>query len=122
MTTAQNDLMTVSEAAAFLRRSRASLDIWRCRRLGPAYLKTCGKILYRRSDLETFLTGSLIEPDKLGARPAKSFPAVPKSTGSAKNTADGLAAVVNAPEAMILPDGRNFAFAKRRPRSEVAQG
>lgn len=106
MAIVQTDLLTVKEAAAFLRRSRASLDIWRCRRLGPAYLKTCGKILYRRTDLEAFLNGSLIEPSKLEACPVK----VPQSTPVKKATVPAVK------HTLVLDDDTDWSKIRRHPR------
>lgn len=49
--------LTTREAAAFLRRSPTTLEIWRCSGYGPRYLKAPGRggrVTYRFSDLEAF--------------------------------------------------------------------
>lgn len=45
---------TTREAAAFLRRSPTTLEIWRCRGGGPRYVKTMSRVTYKLSDLEAF--------------------------------------------------------------------
>lgn len=48
---------TTKEAAAFLRRSPTTLEIWRTTGYGPCYLKSPGRggrVLYRLADLEAF--------------------------------------------------------------------
>jgi DNA-binding transcriptional MerR regulator len=49
------DLMTSKEAAVYLRISEDTLRRWRCRGLGPKYIRINGRILYRLRDLERFL-------------------------------------------------------------------
>ena len=50
------DRLTVSEAAGYLRLSRVRLDKWRSERKGPVFLKVGGRVFYRRSDLDEFLS------------------------------------------------------------------
>ena len=45
---------TTHEAAAFLRRSPITLEIWRCRGNGPRYIKSGRRVLYLPSDLKAF--------------------------------------------------------------------
>jgi hypothetical protein len=51
----ETELLTTSEAAAFYRCSKAFLEKKRCEGGGPKYLKRCRSVLYRRSDLESWL-------------------------------------------------------------------
>jgi hypothetical protein len=41
---------------------RGTLANWRCRKVGPAFIKVCGgrRVLYRRSDIEAFLERQLV--------------------------------------------------------------
>ena len=48
------NLLTSKEAAVYLRISEDTLRRWRCRWLGPKYIRINGRILYRRRDLERF--------------------------------------------------------------------
>jgi len=56
------DILIPCEAAAYLRVAEKTLTNWRCRSVGPRYLKIGGIILYRRSDLDAFLEASLVDP------------------------------------------------------------
>jgi hypothetical protein len=49
------DLLTSKEAAVYLRIAENTLRRWRCRGVGPKYIRINGRILYRRRDLERFL-------------------------------------------------------------------
>lgn len=57
MTTRDTDdpLMNTAQAAHYLSYSTDSLAHWRCKGVGPTYLKIGGRIRYRKSDLEAFL-------------------------------------------------------------------
>ena len=68
---ATQELLTVSEAAAMLRRSKSTLDVWRCRLTGPRYLKLHGKIFYRLSDLAAFIEAAVIDPATLPEKVAR---------------------------------------------------
>jgi hypothetical protein len=45
---------TTKEAAAYLRRSPTTLEIWRCHGGGPRFIRSGGRILYALSDLLAF--------------------------------------------------------------------
>ncbi len=45
---------TTREAAAFLRRSPITLEIWRCHGNGPRYIKSGCRVLYLLNDLQAF--------------------------------------------------------------------
>lgn len=46
--------LTTKEAAAFLRVHPGTMSNWRIKGVGPAYIKTVGKIFYFQADLESF--------------------------------------------------------------------
>lgn len=48
-------LLTTTEAAKTLRLTKATLEAWRCRGGGPAFVKFGRAVRYRREDLEKFL-------------------------------------------------------------------
>lgn len=52
-------LLTTKEAARELRLTKATLEAWRCRGGGPAFVKFGRAVRYRREDLEKFLISSL---------------------------------------------------------------
>lgn len=54
MSTSQN-LLTTEESAHFLRLQKNTLEVWRLRGTGPAYLKLGRRVLYRRESLEQFM-------------------------------------------------------------------
>ena len=64
-----HEMLTVAEAAEFLRISPSTLNWWRKRgqRCGPRYIKVhAHRILYRACDLENFLESRTVDP---GERP-----------------------------------------------------
>lgn len=52
-------LLTTKEAARELRLTKATLEAWRCRGGGPAFVKFGRAVRYRREDLDKFLISSL---------------------------------------------------------------
>jgi hypothetical protein len=54
-------LLTTVEAAAFLRKAKATLEKWRCKGGGPPYSKQGGSILYRLIDLESWVAAGMRE-------------------------------------------------------------
>ena len=53
--------MNTEEAAAYLRRTRKSLEMWRCNGTGPAYIP--GRpVLYKKSDLDAFMESRRVVP------------------------------------------------------------
>lgn len=58
-------LLTSREAADFLRHNERTLIRWRVLRTGPAFVRCGRKVLYRRCDLESWLTR--VEPVRKGA-------------------------------------------------------
>lgn len=52
-------LLTTKEAARELRVSKPTLEAWRCRGGGPAFVKFGRAVRYRREDLDKFLISSL---------------------------------------------------------------
>jgi hypothetical protein len=62
---------SISEREAAEHLTEAGLDVkpqtmrlWRFRGRGPAYLKPCGKVRYRRSDLDAFIEKSRVDPSE----------------------------------------------------------
>ncbi len=64
--------MNVRQAAAFLGLTKATLDCWRCRGRGPAFLKLGRLVKYQESDLAAWLESrrrvSTSDPGQGGAR------------------------------------------------------
>jgi hypothetical protein len=54
----RSPLLTPVEAAAFLRRCKHTLAIWRVHGTGPRFVKIGSKVAYRRQDLEAFIEGA----------------------------------------------------------------
>lgn len=53
----EGTLLTTNEAAAYIRASVPTLARWRGDGTGPKYIKRCGRILYRQSDIDDFMAG-----------------------------------------------------------------
>ena len=53
---AQSVLLTIDEAAAFLRTPVATLRYWRHLGIGPAGFRLGRRVLYRRADLERWVS------------------------------------------------------------------
>jgi excisionase family DNA binding protein len=51
----QPELLTISEAAELLRAPVATLRYWRHRNIGPRSFRLGRRVLYRRSDLHTWI-------------------------------------------------------------------
>ena len=51
-----NDLMTLAETAAYLRTPVATLRYWRHLGLGPAGFRLGRRVIYRRDDVDRWLT------------------------------------------------------------------
>jgi len=70
MATHSKLLLTPKEAAEFLGIPSGTLAQWRSQRRGPPYIKLEERLVrYRRSDLEEYLSGHLIDTDGLGHVP-----------------------------------------------------
>ena len=64
----EHELLTPTETAQLLRTTRKTLAVWRCnRRNGPPYLKLGAKVLYRRADVEAFITRRTVHPGTMEA-------------------------------------------------------
>ena len=55
-------LLTEAEAAKRLCAKPQTLNKWRTRKRGPAYIKISGKIRYKASDVQAFIDASRIDP------------------------------------------------------------
>ena len=63
-------LLSPKEAAEFLGIPSGTLAQWRSQRRGPPYIKLEERLVrYRRSDLEGYLSGHLVDTDGLGGVP-----------------------------------------------------
>jgi predicted site-specific integrase-resolvase len=51
-----NEISTTEEAAQFLRLKRQTLEAWRLRGTGPAFVKLGRRVVYRRESLEKFVS------------------------------------------------------------------
>lgn len=60
--TSQQQLISEKEAASFLNISTKTLQSWRYRGYGPAYVKFSRKIVYAVSDLASFVESQKITP------------------------------------------------------------
>lgn len=60
------ETITPREAAALLKRAPVTLERWRRLRIGPPFLRVCGRVLYRPDDITHWLDAQLQEP---GAQP-----------------------------------------------------
>ncbi len=58
----EDDFLTATETAALLRRPEATLKFWRHVSSGPAYIKAGRRVLYRRSDVLSWLEAGRHEP------------------------------------------------------------
>lgn len=56
------ELLKPCDAGAEIKTSEATLASWRCRGMGPRYVKLGGKIFYRRCDLHAFIASRVIDP------------------------------------------------------------
>lgn len=53
--------MTPDEAALITRINRATLANWRCYRTGPGFVRAGRRVLYRKRDLDEFLSRRAVE-------------------------------------------------------------
>jgi hypothetical protein len=69
-----NVLLTEAEAAKRLFAKPQTLNKWRTRGRGPAYLKLAGKVRYRAADLEAFIEASRVVPGNRKRGPRRRAP------------------------------------------------
>ena len=55
MTTAEHELLTITEVAELLRTPVATLRYWRHLGIGPASFRIGRRVMYRRSDVEEWI-------------------------------------------------------------------
>lgn len=60
-------VMTEKEAATYTGFSVRTMQDWRFRGVGPSYIKIGRSVRYRLSELDTFLSGTLVTPYNVGA-------------------------------------------------------
>jgi predicted DNA-binding transcriptional regulator AlpA len=61
-----NDLLNEQEAAPLLRLKIKTLQTWRTLKKGPRFVRVGRLVFYPRSELEQFLTNSLVETARPG--------------------------------------------------------
>ena len=59
----REDWMKEQEAAELMGLSRSTLRAWRCEGRGPRYSKRGGLIMYRRGDVDDWITGGSVMTD-----------------------------------------------------------
>jgi hypothetical protein len=52
--------MTTAQTAAYLNCSPLSLNDWRCKRIGPPYVRAQGCIRYRLTDVQRWLAANTV--------------------------------------------------------------
>ncbi len=56
-----SELLTTAEAAAYLRTTQGTLEVWRCtRRYAIPYIKRGRNVFYRRADLDAWLASRTV--------------------------------------------------------------
>lgn len=55
-----DDLMTTKDLAAYVHRPLATIYQWNSRGLGPRYIRRGRKVLYRRSDVDKWLSDGYV--------------------------------------------------------------
>ena len=58
----RQEYMNTDEAAKYLKLKPSTLNCWRSRREGPAFVKAGGKVVYRLADLEVWADGRRRDP------------------------------------------------------------
>ena len=58
------ELLTTEEVSDVLKVKVGTLGTWRYKGIGPNYLKVCGVVLYKKSDISKFLEGSAEQPQQ----------------------------------------------------------
>ena len=66
-------LLDKNETAQLLQKSTKTLDLWRKRGYGPAYLRIGGTIRYDRQAVDAFLESCQISPDTSDGNEAKNW-------------------------------------------------
>ncbi|AOX99919.1 hypothetical protein [Jeongeupia sp. USM3] len=56
-----DSLLDPTATSARIGVAEATLATWRCRGNGPVYLKRCGRVFYRLSDVEAFVAARTTE-------------------------------------------------------------
>ena len=56
------EILTPEQAAAMLHIRATTLSTWRWKRVGPAYLKCGGQVLYRESDILAWAESQRVVP------------------------------------------------------------
>ena len=65
MTTADHELLTITEVAELLRTPVATLRYWRHLGIGPASFRIGRRVMYRRSDVEDWINAQQHQSTRL---------------------------------------------------------
>jgi len=65
VTTADHELLTITEVAELLRTPVATLRYWRHLGIGPASFRIGRRVMYRRSDVEDWINAQQRQPTRL---------------------------------------------------------
>lgn len=60
-------LFTEEEAATELRVKRGTLRNWRCKGIGPAYVKLGRHPFYPQKEIRSYIEGRIVQPEQEGA-------------------------------------------------------
>lgn len=66
MKTKNERFLSISEAAAYIKRHRSTLDKWRAENIVMPYYRDNCKIMYDRRDLDAYLDSLRVEPVAYG--------------------------------------------------------
>ncbi len=100
------ELLTVEEAASFLRLRPQTLARWRVEGSGPAFVRVGGRVLYERAELERFVSAGRRRSTTDGARgwsacdggPESPPPAASDPRGPASSSVRSKVASANVPD------------------------
>jgi hypothetical protein len=59
-------LLTETETAMYLKVSKATLQQWRFKKIGPPYVKITGIVRYQTVELETYISNNVVIPGRKG--------------------------------------------------------
>jgi len=57
-------VMDTRNAAAYIDQTPGTLEVWRCQRRGPPYVKQGRSVKYRRADLDAWLAANTVHPSE----------------------------------------------------------
>lgn len=66
MALTEPEFLTTQEAADLIRSTPGTLNSWRCRHLGPPFVKRRRSVVYARADLLAWMTTNTVTPPLTG--------------------------------------------------------